>query len=233
MTYQWQTYPDAESAAQALAQAVANALQQTLAQQEQAVLAVSGGRSPIAFFEALSKIDLDWAKVGITLVDERIVPVQHADSNTGLVREYLLQNQAAAATWIPMIAPEADEAALADSQQAVAFALQHYRQPDVLVLGMGNDGHTASLFPQAPQFADGVAADYPQPLLHTTPVTAPHERISMSLNAIEQPAHVYLAISGAEKQAVFEQAAAARNPQLPISYVLHSEKVVCHVYFAN
>lgn len=73
MTYQWQTYPDAESAAQALAQAVANALQQTLAQQEQAVLAVSGGRSPIAFFEALSKIDLDWAKVGITLVDERIV----------------------------------------------------------------------------------------------------------------------------------------------------------------
>ena len=233
MTYQWQTYPDAVSAAQALAQAVANALQHTLAQQDHAVLAVSGGRSPIAFFEALSQIELDWAKVSITLVDERIVSVQHPDSNTGLVRKYLLCNQAAAATWIPMVSIEADEATLANNEQAVAFALQHYRQPDVLVLGMGNDGHTASLFPQAPQFADGVAADYPQPLLHTTPITASHERISMSLKAIEQAAYVYLAIGGAEKQAIFEQAAIAVNPQLPISYVLHSEKVVCHVYFAN
>ena len=233
MTYQWQEYADAASAAQALAESVADALQHTLTKQAHAVLAVSGGRSPIAFFEALSQIELDWAKVGITLVDERIVPVQHADSNTNLVRQYLLQNKAAVATWLPMIDPQADEAALADTQQAVAFALTHYRQPDVLVLGMGNDGHTASLFPQAPQFADGVSPNYPAALLHTTPMTAPHERISMTLAAIEQTAFVYLAIGGAEKQTVFQQAAASINPQLPISYVLNSEKVVCHVYFAH
>ena len=68
-----------------------------------AVLAVSGGRSPIPFFQALSQKDLDWQKVGITLVDERIVPTTHADSNTALAHEYLLQNKAAAATWIPVV----------------------------------------------------------------------------------------------------------------------------------
>jgi 6-phosphogluconolactonase len=233
MTYQLHEHADAAAAAQAQAEAVAAALQQALAAKGRAVLAVSGGKSPIAFFEALSQIDLDWANVGITLVDERIVPTTHADSNTGLVGQYLLKNKAAAATWIPMIAEGADEAALADSEQVVAFALQHYEQPDVLVLGMGGDGHTASLFPQAPQLDKGLDTANPVPLLHTTPVTASHERISMTLAAIEQTPTVLLAIAGADKKAVFDQAAAAVSKDFPVSFILHSAKVVCHVHYTR
>ena len=125
MSTQWYPPENAAASAAALADAVAETLQDALDKKGQAVLAVSGGRSPIAFFDALSQKDLDWQHIGITLVDERIVPTDHTDSNTGLVREYLLKNKAAAAHWIPMVADGADEAALADSEKAVAFALQH------------------------------------------------------------------------------------------------------------
>ena len=164
-------------------------------------------------------------------MDERIVPTRHADSNTSLVRQHLLQHRAAAAQWLPLISDDADEGSLKNSAAAVEFALQHYTQPDVLVLGMGGDGHTASIFPQAPQFADAVRADYPQPLLHTSPITAPHERISMTLAAIVATPHVYLAISGADKRRVYEAAAQAQTAQYPISYVLHSQKVNAHVIY--
>lgn len=222
---------NAAASAQALADAVAQNLRDTLATQPRVTLAVSGGKSPITFFQALSQQDLDWARVNITLVDERIVPTTHADSNTNLVRQYLLQNRAAAAQWLPLISDDADEGSLKNSAAAVEFALQHYTQPDVLVLGMGGDGHTASIFPQAPQFADAVRADYPQPLLHTSPITAPHERISMTLAAIVATPHVYLAIAGADKRRVYDVAAQAQSAQYPISYVLHSQKVNAHVFY--
>lgn len=220
----------AESATQ-LAQHVAQNLRDVLAKQDRATLAVSGGKSPIAFFQTLNQIDLDWSRVNITLADERVVPTQHEDSNTALVRQYLLQNQAAAATFLPLIDDNADAGSLNDTQAAVAFALQHYTQPDVLVLGMGSDGHTASIFPQAPQFAQAIDALYPQPLLHTSPQTAPHERISMTLAAIERTPHIYLAIAGAEKWSVYQQAAAQILPQFPISYVLNSDKASVHVFY--
>ena len=231
MTAQFTQTESPAQSAQALAQAVAQNLRDTLATQPRATLAVSGGKSPIAFFQALSQQDLNWARVNITLVDERIVPTRHADSNTGLVRQHLLQHRATAAQWLPLISDDADEGSLKNSATAVEFALQHYTQPDVLVLGMGGDGHTASIFPQAPQFADAVRPDYPQPLLHTSPITAPHERISMTLAAIEATPHVYLAIAGADKRRVYDAAAQAQTAQYPISYVLHSQKVNAHVIY--
>lgn len=224
-------FQNASEAAQALAAAVANNLVELLVQQERVTLAVSGGRSPIAFFQALSDQELDWTRVNISLVDERIVPTDHADSNTGLIRRYLLQNKAVAAHFIPMIADNTDVKQLLNIEQTVKFAIQNYQQPDVLVLGMGNDGHTASLFAQAPQLADGLNADYSQPLLHTTPITAPHERISMTLNAIEQARYVYLSIAGSEKYSVYQESIKKAVPEFPVSYVLNSAKVKTHVYF--
>lgn len=223
------TFDSATANAQALAQAVADDLRAILAKQERATLAVSGGKSPIAFFNELNQKDIDWSRINITLVDERIVPTHHADSNTQLVRQHLLQNQAQNAKWLPMIADDADENQLKNINQVIEFSLQNYQQPDIVILGMGGDGHTASLFPKAPQFQDGIRADYPQPLLHTTPVTAPHERISMTLKAISQSSSVYLAIAGAEKRAVYDIATQGENPEFPISYVLN--QVDTHVFY--
>ena len=228
----WQEQENAATAAQALADAVAAALQTALNEKGHAVLAVSGGRSPIAFFEALSQKDLNWQNVGITLVDERIVPTTHADSNTGLVREYLLKNNAAVATWIPVVEDGESETEL-QPEVVVAYALKHYKQPDVLVLGMGGDGHTASLFPQAPQLEAGIDLENDVTLLHTTPVTAPHERVSMTLGAILKTPHIFLAIQGADKKAVFERAAAAPTIEFPISLILNQNGANCHVYYAK
>lgn len=221
----------ANDAAQQLAQAVAHDLTQTLLKKERATLAVSGGRSPIAFFQALSQCELAWSRINITLVDERIVPTHHADSNTALVRKHLLCNHAAAARYLPIIDDEADENQLQNTNQVLDFALKHYIQPDVLVLGMGNDGHTASLFPQAPQLNDALDVCYPRPLLHTSPMTAPHERISMTLAAIEATPHRYLAISGMEKHTVYQQAKTNISSLFPISYILNSTKGNIHVFY--
>ena len=120
----WHEQENATTAAQASADAVATALQTALNEKGHAVLAVSGGRSPIAFFEALSQKDLNWQNIGITLVDERIVPTTHADSNTGLVREYLLKNNAAVATWIPVVEDGKSETEL-QPEVVVAYALKH------------------------------------------------------------------------------------------------------------
>ncbi|QEY24318.1 6-phosphogluconolactonase [Neisseria animalis] len=230
--FTWYEYENAAAAAQFLADSVAGALQQALAEKGEAVLAVSGGRSPIAFFEALSQKDLDWSKVRIGLVDERIVPTGHADSNTGLVREYLLKNKAAAATWMPMVEDGKTETEL-QPDEVVGFALKHYKQPDVLVLGMGGDGHTASLFPQAPQLQTAIDLAECPALVHTTPVTAPHERVSMSLGAIVGTPHIYLAIQGEEKKAVFDRAAEHASTVYPISLILHHEGADCHVFYAH
>lgn len=229
MTVFLQTFDDAAAQAVALAQAVAQALRGAVARKGGAVLAVSGGRSPVAFFECLSREDADWARVTVTLADERLVPPQHDDSNGRLVCAHLLQNRAAAAAWLPLVDGETDTAC---PETALAQAQARFRQPDVAVLGMGEDGHTASLFPQAPQLAGAVSPDAP-PLVHTTPVTAPHERVGMSLNALLAADTVLLAIQGGAKYAVYRQAAAGRTPALPVSLLLNHPTKDCHVFYAR
>jgi 6-phosphogluconolactonase len=114
------------------------------------VLAVSGGKSPVPFFHALRSQPLDWSRVMITLVDERFVPADHPDSNAALVREHLLQDAAAAARFLPLVGDARDDVA------ELAAANAAYQHPTVAVLGMGEDGHTASLFPGATALADGL-----------------------------------------------------------------------------
>ncbi|HFC6388158.1 TPA: 6-phosphogluconolactonase [Neisseria bacilliformis] len=221
------TFPSPEAAARALADAVAQDLREALAHKGNAVLAVSGGRSPVPFFQALSHEDLDWANVAATLADERVVPTSHPDSNTRLVREHLLQHRAAAAQWLPLIE---DGASVPPPDEAVRLALAHYRRADVLVLGMGSDGHTASLFPAAPQLSDGLSPDCPQPLLHVSPPDAPHERVSLTLAQIARVPQAYLAIAGEDKRRVLDAALAAPSAKYPVGAVLAAARHVMVYY---
>ena len=226
----WHTFPSPSTQAAALAEAVANCLRDCLHTQGHAVLAVSGGRSPIALFEALSQAKLDWPNVTITLVDERLVPPQHADSNAALVRRHLLQHTAAAARFLPLVDEQTD---VSDPAAALAEAEAAFPSPDIAVLGMGADGHTASLFPQAPQLASAVSPECRSKLVHTSPITAAHERIGMSLNALAAVPQLFLSIQGADKRTVLQQAAAMPSNERLISLLLHRANVHCQVYYAD
>lgn len=211
---------------QRLVGVIAGLLRADLATRGTAALAVSGGRSPIPLLEALSRLELDWSRVDVRLVDERCVAPEHADSNAALVRRHLLQHAAAQARFRPLVsAPAAVDVCVAQAN-ADAVALT------VAVLGMGEDGHTASLFPHAPQLAAAIAPDCALDYLVLDPVTAPHRRISLSLAALQRCRHLLLAISGSSKLAVYQQACRQATPTLPISLLIHQQATPFDVYWS-
>lgn len=228
----WHQAPDAASAAQALAGAVAAQLREATDRRGQALLAVSGGRSPVDFFEALHSQALPWAQVTVLLADERCVLPDAPDSNAALVRQHLLKGPAAAAHFLPFF----DALPATGPEQAGLAALAEARLAklpwplDVLVLGMGEDGHTASLFPGAPGLEEALSG--PARVAWVRPTSAPHARLTLTLPVLEQARHVHLALSGPAKRAVFERACAQPGPALPISLVLQRPGPPVEIWYA-
>lgn len=222
----WVQCSDNAAQVAALVQAVGDPLAAALDAGGDAVLAVSGGRSPVPLFHALRDADLDWSRVLITLVDERCVAPGHADSNERLVREHLLAGRAAAARFAGLVRDPADIAG------SVAAANAAARPITVALLGMGEDGHTASLFPGAPELATGLDPANPAHYLAVTPPAAPHTRISLTLAALLQSRRLVLAIAGPIKRRVFDAAGAALSPDLPVSALVHQTRVPLDVYWA-
>ncbi|WP_372657772.1 6-phosphogluconolactonase [Hydrogenophaga sp.] len=218
----------------ALAHALADELRQAIAARGQAVLAVSGGKSPIALFEQLRVLPLDWHHVHLLLVDERCVPHDHADSNTALVRQHLLQDAAAAATllcFFDALPAQLNPATLGTLVQQANQRLAALPWPiDVAVLGMGEDGHTASLFPGAPGLETALRSN--GPLAWVTPATAPHARLSLTLPALLSCRSLVLSIAGDAKRAVYRQALKNPDPALPVSLVLHQHLTPVSVWIA-
>lgn len=222
----WIASDDPAALAVQAASSVAATLEGAIATRGEARLAVSGGRSPIALFAALAATDVDWRRVTVSLVDERAVPPDHADSNAALVRAHLLAGRAAAARFVPLVDDPNDLDACVRRANAAA-------EPFTLaLLGMGEDGHTASLFPGAPQTARGLEPAYPRAYLVVDPPAAPHRRISMSLAALLQCQRLVLWIQGEAKRAVYVRAAASASPDLPVSLLLHQHQVPIDVYWS-
>ncbi|MDO7834987.1 6-phosphogluconolactonase [Sphingobium sp. HBC34] len=219
----------AEAAAD-LAARIASILSQAVAARGIATLAVSGGRSPRPVLEALRQVDLDWGKVVVTLVDERWVAPDSADSNERLVRETLLQGAAAQARFVPMKTDAADAYA---GQPAVEAAFAALPWPlDIVLLGMGDDGHTASLFPGAAELAEGLSSS--ARTIAVTPPAAPHQRLSLTASAILDSRQVFLQIGGAGKKAVYDRALAGGPvEELPIRLALLQDQVPVDVWIAQ
>lgn len=226
--------PDATTLAHTLAADIAQHLRDAVGQRGQALLAVSGGKSPVPLFQQLSQQVLPWAQVTVLLVDERCVPPNHPDSNSALVRQHLLQGEAAAARWLPFFdaLPHFDTDTDLPSLTASANQrLQALPWPlDVAVLGMGEDGHTASLFPRAPGLE--VALSSTDPVAWTRPATAPHARLTLTLPTLLAARCLVLPLQGPAKQAVFQRAGVAPTAELPISLVIHHNPSPVHVWTA-
>jgi 6-phosphogluconolactonase len=217
-------FNDAEAAAQWLADEIAARLRAALAERGRASLMVSGGRSPIPLFRALSRQSLDWSRVWISLVDERWVDSASADSNERLVRESLLRADAARAQFVPL---KNEAKTPQDGIAASATALTHVPRPfDVVVLGMGEDGHTASLFPDAPGVGPALDPHGGDSLVVLTPPSAPHPRMSLTMAAVLDARWICLQIQGATKRKVYARAKTDATPErFPVAAVLKQSRV--------
>ena len=182
--------------AEGLSLNVAEQLRTAIAARGEATLVVSGGRSPVAFFQHLAKQTLDWSKVVVTLADERWVPVEHADSNAGLLKRYLLQGAAAQAKFLSLYSTAAN---LDQAAEQADRLLAELPAIDVLILGMGDDGHTASLFPNSPNLDQALQADGSRRCWPMLAPTVPHQRLSMSRALLASARSIVLSISGQSK----------------------------------
>jgi 6-phosphogluconolactonase len=182
--------------ADGLALNVAKQLSDAIDARGTAVLVVSGGRSPVAFFQNLAKQKLDWSKVVVTLADERWVPVEHADSNAGLLKHYLLQGPAAKAQFLSLYSATANLELAAEQADRLLAELPPI---DVLILGMGDDGHTASLFPNSPNLADALKVDGTRRCYPMLAPTVPRQRLTMSRALLASAKTTVLSISGQSK----------------------------------
>lgn len=225
---------NANELAQQLARHIARRLREAINVRGHGVLAVSGGKSPVAMFEQLQLQSVEWARVSVLLVDERCVPHDHPDSNTALVRTHLLQGPVASARFVPFF--DHVPSTLSDSAlEALADGANHRLAAlpwpmDLAVLGMGEDGHTASIFPRAPGLARALHGS--GPVTWQRPPATAHARLTLTLPALLATRELALSITGANKLAVYQQARLGADESLPVSLVLHQHLTPLSVWLA-
>ncbi|WP_299080770.1 6-phosphogluconolactonase [uncultured Paraglaciecola sp.] len=208
----------------AFARKITKLLRDSIEENGRASLVVSGGRTPADLFNALSKSNLEWNKVDISLADERWVDNSDDASNEKMLRSKLLINNAANAHFVPLKThhDNAEDAVLSCTEN-----LQKMSRPfDVLILGMGEDGHTASLFPCSEQIAQGLDLDSGDAYIAVQPTTAPNQRMSLTLPAILNSNQIFLHLTGESKKQVLDTVLADDDALvMPIRAVINNADV--------
>ncbi len=225
-------FADTTALTVALADEIASALRAAIATRGQASLVVSGGRTPVALFNRLAHAELDWRQVTLVLADERWVETDATTSNERLVRLELLRDQAAAARLIGLKSTAASAAlGAADAWQRVQQASA--RPFDWVLLGMGDDGHTASLFPGSPSIVTALDATQPPTCIAMQAPDPPCERLSLNLSALLDARRIALHIQGATKWVVYQSAqSGGAMLDMPIRAVLRQSRVPIDVYWS-
>ncbi len=213
-------YPDAEIMMMDIANRIAGELRQALAGGERASLAVPGGTTPGPIFDSLCAADLDWSRVDVLLTDERWVPESHERSNTRLLRERLLTSRAAAARYQPLYG---GTAAPEESLERLEAEVQALLPLSVVLLGMGADMHTASIFPGADRLDEALHG--PAALVPMRAPGAPEPRITLSARALNTGIRRHLVITGAVKRASLEKALELGPEGAPVAAILKETTV--------
>ena len=218
-------YPDRAVLATDLAEVVADQLADAIEARGKASLAVPGGTTPGPFLKALSAQDIAWDKVSVMLTDERFVSEDSPRSNTRLLKETLLQGKAAAATLVPMVAAGAMPE---DVLEALMGKLNPILPLDVVVLGMGEDMHTASLFPGADKLVEALANDA-STLMPMRAEGAGEPRITMTAPVLRGAGAVHLLITGGPKLVALKRALLeGPDAEAPVRVVLARDDTEIH-----
>ena len=215
----------------ALVKQVVDLLSEAIEIHEVASLVVSGGRTPQGFFHLLSQQTLDWSKVIVTLADERWVDPDHKDSNEKLVRENLLINEASCARFLPL---KSSSYSAAEGEDFLEQSLSAIDTFTVVILGMGDDGHTASLFPGSEALSRGLNMDSGRRCIAVIPLEAPHDRMSMTLPRLLDSQLIIVHLCGQGKQEVLSRACEGDDHlELPIRAVLQQSATPVRVFWAR
>lgn len=228
---QLQQFTDTDALNKDFAARLVAILQRAIDERGAAYIVVSGGKTPQALFNTLSQVDLAWDKVTVLLADDRWLDDSQNNSNERLVKATLLQNKAKAARFISLYA---NTASAFDGAPQVLARIADLPTFDAVILGMGEDGHTASLFPCSAQIKQGLADDAPA-VLATEPTTAPYQRMSLSLPRLLNSRHIFLHLVGSNKLSVLDKAMADTDLYvMPIrAFLQHPVTTVTVMYTAK
>ena len=224
-----ETFGTPEALADAAASAVVEALSAAIAGGGRGRLVVTGGRSPGLVYDQLSQTVLDWGRVDVTLSDERFVPEDHPDSNAGLVNQRLRVGLAQRSIFVPLYSPAASADEAARAAEVTVRALLPF---DVVHLGMGEDGHVASLIPGSPVLDAGMDPAGERILIGVPEGTGspPLARITLSLPALLQARSILLTVAGEAKRAILRDAAAGAD--YPVAALLRQDAVPIRIIWS-
>jgi len=224
------TFPKQNELVEMLSKSIVMKLKSGIQKKGKASLIVSGGSTPIALFKTLRDMTLEWEKVSIGLCDERWVPSMHHDSNENLVKTHLLQGKAKKAKFIGMYNNDLE---IHKAEKSCTHYINDTLFPfDVVVLGMGKDAHTASLFPDNKKLEQAFNLNNEALCIAIEPVSAPYKRMSLTLWAILSADNIYLHFEGEEKIAVYGKAITGEDIyEMPIRAVLNQDMKDIEVYY--